>query len=284
MTDAYAGSCDTAHEPEQVYQFNSGGGGNVTVKVPSVGTDFNTVLYVRDGGCTGQGAREVSCRDHSYADGNEKITFQAPPNTDYWVFVDGDANDSGSFILEIAVVPTCGDGVVDYGEECDDGNLTPKDGCSESCRIEPSCLLPEGEPNSYNNPTLIDSACGTYRIDDASISPIADADHYLIKGLVEGAEIEAYSYSDFLGNCASGTVLVTSLWKAPIADPGGANVGTCSPGQDGSDECSYTASDGNCSTVDHLVASGAAGDYIVKVHSLSTVSTVDSYGLTVVVR
>ena len=32
----------------------------------------------------------------------------------------------------------CGDGVLDpsFGEECDDGNLTNGDGCSDTCRIE----------------------------------------------------------------------------------------------------------------------------------------------------
>lgn len=30
----------------------------------------------------------------------------------------------------------CGDGVLDEGEECDDGNLSPFDGCSPDCRLE----------------------------------------------------------------------------------------------------------------------------------------------------
>jgi cysteine-rich repeat protein len=33
-------------------------------------------------------------------------------------------------------VSTCGDGVVDAGEQCDDGNSTAGDGCSPSCQIE----------------------------------------------------------------------------------------------------------------------------------------------------
>ena len=33
---------------------------------------------------------------------------------------------------------TCGDGVVDDGEQCDDGNLTAGDGCSPACRFEPT--------------------------------------------------------------------------------------------------------------------------------------------------
>ncbi|MBN1773332.1 MAG: hypothetical protein JXB32_18870, partial [Deltaproteobacteria bacterium] len=33
--------------------------------------------------------------------------------------------------------PACGDGVLDPGEECDDADLLPADGCDESCRLEP---------------------------------------------------------------------------------------------------------------------------------------------------
>jgi cysteine-rich repeat protein len=32
---------------------------------------------------------------------------------------------------------TCGDGIVDCGEECDDGNTIDGDGCSSECRLEP---------------------------------------------------------------------------------------------------------------------------------------------------
>jgi cysteine-rich repeat protein len=31
--------------------------------------------------------------------------------------------------------PWCGDGRLDFGEECDDGNQLPGDGCSSKCRI-----------------------------------------------------------------------------------------------------------------------------------------------------
>ena len=35
----------------------------------------------------------------------------------------------------------CGDGVLDAGEECDDGNLTDGDCCSSTCRFEPASTL-----------------------------------------------------------------------------------------------------------------------------------------------
>ncbi|HEY5947932.1 MAG TPA: myxococcus cysteine-rich repeat containing protein, partial [Kofleriaceae bacterium] len=33
--------------------------------------------------------------------------------------------------------PACGDGTVDEGEQCDDGNTTSGDGCSATCETEP---------------------------------------------------------------------------------------------------------------------------------------------------
>jgi fibro-slime domain-containing protein len=39
---------------------------------------------------------------------------------------------------------TCGDGNREGSEACDDGNTTPGDGCSATCRIEPSCSAATG--------------------------------------------------------------------------------------------------------------------------------------------
>eukprot|EP01029_Cantina_marsupialis_P032081 TRINITY_DN94_c1_g1_i1.p1 TRINITY_DN94_c1_g1~~TRINITY_DN94_c1_g1_i1.p1 ORF type:complete len:1622 (+),score=551.24 TRINITY_DN94_c1_g1_i1:481-4866(+) len=39
-------------------------------------------------------------------------------------------------VEEEIVASICGDGTLNLGEECDDGNLTSKDGCSSSCTVE----------------------------------------------------------------------------------------------------------------------------------------------------
>ena len=42
--------------------------------------------------------------------------------------------------------PTCGDGLVEGAEECDDGNTTSGDGCSASCQLENTSALCAGIP------------------------------------------------------------------------------------------------------------------------------------------
>lgn len=55
--------------------------------------------------------------------------------------------------------PVCGNGVLDRGEGCDDGNTLAGDGCNGACRVEPSYLCPTpGEPCVY------DVTCGDGKI------------------------------------------------------------------------------------------------------------------------
>ncbi|MBI3246879.1 MAG: hypothetical protein HYZ50_10265 [Deltaproteobacteria bacterium] len=54
------------------------------------------------------------------------------------------------------LAPTpCGDGVIDAGEECDDGGILNGDGCSGACQIE-TCSACVGEPSSCS----FDPNCG----------------------------------------------------------------------------------------------------------------------------
>ncbi|HEX5037237.1 MAG TPA: choice-of-anchor Q domain-containing protein [bacterium] len=71
--------------------------------------------------------------------------------------VDGDDNgtircDIGAFELQ----PLCGNGSLDVGEECDDGNATAGDGCAVDCTLEPACgdsAVDEGEECDDGNAT-----------------------------------------------------------------------------------------------------------------------------------
>lgn len=44
--------------------------------------------------------------------------------------------DGGDCAPELCISSVCGNGIVEPGEACDDGNATPGDGCSPTCQIE----------------------------------------------------------------------------------------------------------------------------------------------------
>jgi len=48
----------------------------------------------------------------------------------------------GTSASPICIPAVCGNGVLESGEECDDGNLTNNDGCSAGCRLEGTCDVP----------------------------------------------------------------------------------------------------------------------------------------------
>ncbi len=55
-----------------------------------------------------------------------------------YAFVDSNSSsNSGLFTLTATLTPaSCGNGIVDGGEQCDDGNQADDDGCSSSCQVE----------------------------------------------------------------------------------------------------------------------------------------------------
>jgi cysteine-rich repeat protein len=49
---------------------------------------------------------------------------------------DGNRSDCDGCSATCRVETGCGDGVVEAGEQCDDGNTTSCDGCSAACAVE----------------------------------------------------------------------------------------------------------------------------------------------------
>jgi cysteine-rich repeat protein len=47
-----------------------------------------------------------------------------------------DITQNSAILYITGEAPICGDGVIEGTEECDDGGLTPGDGCDSSCEIE----------------------------------------------------------------------------------------------------------------------------------------------------
>lgn len=70
------------------------------------------------------------------------------------------------------VAPSCGDGVVETGEECDDGNTTAGDGCENDCKF--TCLSTDPTRNcASTNPCISDGTCGASNTCTAG-SPVTD--------------------------------------------------------------------------------------------------------------
>lgn len=53
--------------------------------------------------------------------------------------IKGDMNESGRNLCILERKPFCGNGIVERGEECDDGNYEDGDGCSSECQLEVGC-------------------------------------------------------------------------------------------------------------------------------------------------
>jgi cysteine-rich repeat protein len=276
LTANYTGSCaaSTAASLDAVYQLNSGPGGKLHATLTTA--SFDAVLYAHTSPC-GTGA-ELDC-DDAVSLGGDTITFNAAPNTDYWLFVDGYNSESGSFTLNVSLTPAaCGNGSVEGAEQCDDGNLVANDGSGPTCLFEGTCgTIAEVEPNPYSSPQAIPSACGTFQIPSASM-PLTDADYYQVQ-LLAGTTLTASTFVGTLGACTTSADTVLSLWNAPMSQTN--ESAACSTA--GYLECNDTdPTNGPCSTITHAITT--SGTYVLKVHNWFTNKAIPAYGLAVTVK
>lgn len=83
-----------------------------------------------------------------------------------YVVVDGrEAADQGSFTLSLAERrPSCGDGIREPDEPCDDGNQNDADGCTSACVLNPTEVEPNDttdDANAFSNPFFAEIAPST---------------------------------------------------------------------------------------------------------------------------
>jgi len=69
---------------------------------------------------------------------------------------------------------SCGDGNLDPGEQCDDGNNTNGDGCSASCRIEEDDEEDEDEEEDEEKKGDCDGSIGNYIWNDRDVDGVQD--------------------------------------------------------------------------------------------------------------
>jgi fibro-slime domain-containing protein len=101
------------------------------------------VVDITGCGSAGSGATETPpLNDGSTGTGDDagQQQFGTPPGPDASPTSDGGC--VGASCADATMAAVCGDGMIEPGEQCDDGNGTPGDGCSGICQIEPGYACP----------------------------------------------------------------------------------------------------------------------------------------------
>jgi cysteine-rich repeat protein len=100
---AFAGCGGDSNAPDAIYSFHSSQAGDVRISTATPTPGFNTVVALFDGS-TGAPARKI---------------------------------DGTTTTVDLGAAAACGNGSIEWQEECDDGNSASGDGCSSTCKLEP---------------------------------------------------------------------------------------------------------------------------------------------------
>ncbi len=159
-----------------------------------------------------------------------------------------------SYVLDVSVTPNfCGNSTVETGEQCDDGNSTAADGCSDTCQWETA-----------------GTASGTGASFTGSIMPTGNVDWYAVV-VPAGHSIRAETLSSAPSTCTIDT-------RIRVFSPDR----TTEIANDADDGVSY------CSLLDPAtdtaVRNLAAGTYYVTVEEYGNNSTINNYVLDVAIQ
>ena len=126
----FCGFPASADSPDAIYEFHTSQSGRVRISTERPAPGFNTLVKVWDG------------------------TRGAP----------GRAIDAGETLLDLNGPSVCGDGVLNFGEECDPLPRTPDDGCTDDCHFEATGWHCTG--GAKLNDGFCDCGCGIADTDD----------------------------------------------------------------------------------------------------------------------
>lgn len=155
VAEAACDGFDSGAGFDHVWQFTLATAMDVVVQTDE-STAFDSVLRVMSAPC--DVATEVSeygdedgCSDGEGA--AELLGYVRLAAGTYYVVVDGyTAQDVGAYSFTLnAWATTCGDGVLDPLEFCDDGNSAVSDGCSAKCEVEQGWTCSDAEPSVCTN-------------------------------------------------------------------------------------------------------------------------------------
>jgi cysteine-rich repeat protein len=274
--DGYDGAVGSIHPASDTDYFS------FTVTVPGSTVTISTGDGL--GGCPanadtyltlfGPGDVKLETDDDSGADACSRISPDNNPGAanlavgTYKIKVEDFGNDDkiASYVLLVHVAePGCGDGVIGMGEQCDDGNVKPGDGCSATCQLEGNYTT-EMEPNPIATPNPVDGYDGVI----ASIQPAGDTDAFSFDVVEPGSSV-TIEVSDGTGKCPGFDSLIT------LYDPMGAQIAQDNDG--GVTPCSKLSP-----AVNPEVTNLGAGKYTVVVEDALGASVIPQYVLTVKVK
>jgi len=112
---------------------------------------WDAMLFVWGGACGPGASTEVTgygldgwTPPPGYASQMALVNVQLAAGEEIFLVVDGYSGATGDFWLLAATAGVCGDGQPTMDERCDDGNLSPGDGCSPTCEHENVEVEPNG--------------------------------------------------------------------------------------------------------------------------------------------
>jgi cysteine-rich repeat protein len=136
---------------------------------------------------------------------------------DYFVEVRRSTAGAATFpyALHLTVALTqCGNGLLETGEQCEDGNTVNGDGCSSQCKLEPR---PETEPNNSCATASGPHVLPPNVLVGGSIAPAADADYYAFT-LTSHADVRVETFdATGLGSCVTVDTKVQAFNSACVA-------------------------------------------------------------------
>jgi cysteine-rich repeat protein len=115
------------------------------VHVTPLTPGFDPAIYILSS-CDPRACSPITATDECGPNKSEHLSFIAPETGMYKVGID--SMTGGGMATMALLRPTCGNGMVEHSETCDDGNTTSGDGCDSLCRKELAAAnVSETEPN-----------------------------------------------------------------------------------------------------------------------------------------
>jgi cysteine-rich repeat protein len=164
----------------------------------------DTVLWAY-GDClnASAGTQKACSDDYDFQHYYSRMTLVLEKDETLFVVIAGSSfgtSPTGPYKLVVKQNGSCGDGNVDVGELCDDGNNAPADGCSPTCVSEVSML--EVEPNNgFAMATVVSG-----QMIHGTIDPSNDEDFFAVT-VKETEILTAQLMPSFANSCGIGTTM-----------------------------------------------------------------------------